>query len=148
MDAPGSEKSGAQGARLPFLDPDLPDDERLDDLIARLTLQEKIECLGTNPSVPRLGIRASGHVEGLHGLALGGPGEWGRDQPLPTTTFPQAIGLASTWAPELVRAVAEVEAREARYYFHHPRYGRGGLVIRAPNADLGRDPRWGRTEEC
>lgn len=135
-------------AEIAFLDPDLADDERLDDLLGRLTLEEKIRCLGTDPSVPRLGLRCSGHVEGLHGLALGGPGEWGRDEPVPTTTFPQAIGLAATWDPELVRAVAEVEAEEARYYFHHPAHRRGGLVIRAPNADLGRDPRWGRTEEC
>jgi beta-glucosidase len=62
--------------------------------------------------------------------------------------FPQAIGLAATWEPELLTQVAEVEAREARYYFHAPEHRRAGLVVRAPNADLGRDPRWGRTEEC
>ena len=105
-------------------------------------------CLGTDPSVPRLGIRASGHVEGLHGLALGGPGRWGEDRPVPTTTFPQAIGLGETWDPEVVRRVAEVESFEARFVFQSARYRRGGLVVRAPNADLGRDPRWGRTEEC
>ncbi len=133
---------------IPILDPDLSDDERVEGVLRRLTVDEKIACLGTNPSVPRLGLRASGHVEGLHGLTLGGPGQWGGEDPLPTTSFPQAIGLAATWDPELVRAVAEVEADEARYYFHHPGFRRGGLVIRAPNADLGRDPRWGRTEEC
>lgn len=135
-------------ASYPFQRPELPVEERIDHLLELMTLEEKIGCLSTNPSVPRLGVRASGHVEGLHGLALGGPGRWGRDEPIPTTTFPQAIGLAETWDPELVRQVAEVEAVEARYVFHHPRYQRGGLVVRAPNADLGRDPRWGRTEEC
>jgi beta-glucosidase len=128
-----------------FQDPQLPDERRLDDLIAQLTTEEKIQCLGTDPSVPRLGIRGSDHVEGLHGLALGGPGNWGGPNPLPTTTFPQAIGLAQTWDAELVRKAAALEGREARYFFHVK--GRGGLVIRAPNADLGRDPRWGRTEE-
>ena len=144
-------ETSERASPLPFLDLALSEDERIDDLVSRLTLQEKIQCLSTNPSVPRLGIRASGHVEGLHGLALGGPGEWGKrgtGGPVPTTTFPQAIGLAETWDPELVGRVAEVEAIEARYVFHHPSYERGGLVVRAPNADLGRDPRWGRTEEC
>jgi beta-glucosidase len=131
-----------------FQDPDAPIEARIDDLISRLTIDEKIDCLSTNPSVERLGIRASGHVEGLHGLALGGPGNWGKEFPIPTTTFPQAIGLAATWDPELVEQVAAVEAYEARYVFQCEVYRRGGLVIRAPNADLGRDPRWGRTEEC
>jgi beta-glucosidase len=131
-----------------FRDPDRTAEARLDDLLARLTLDEKVDCLGTDPSVPRLGIRGSGHVEGLHGLALGGPGRWGDDRPVPTTTFPQAIGLGETWDPEVVRRVAEIESHEARFVFQNERYRRGGLVVRAPNADLGRDPRWGRTEEC
>ncbi|WP_397546453.1 glycoside hydrolase family 3 C-terminal domain-containing protein [Rhodothermus marinus] len=129
----------------PFQNPDLPDEVRIDDLLSRMTLEEKIAALGTDPSVPRLGLRLSRHVEGLHGLALGGPGDWGRGHPIPTTQFPQAVGLGQTWDPELIRRVAEAEAIEARYIFH--RYGRGGLVIRAPNADLARDIRWGRTEE-
>ena len=131
-----------------FRDPELPIEVRLDDLIGRLTLDEKLDCLGTDPSVARLGIRMSPHVEGLHGLSQGGPGRWGHDEPAPTTMFPQAIGLAATWQPDLVQELARVEAREARYYFHSPVHRRGGLVVRAPNADLGRDPRWGRTEEC
>jgi beta-glucosidase len=133
---------------LPFQNPDLPLEERLDDLLSRLTLEEKVDCLSTRPHVPRLGIRASGHVEGLHGLAQGGPAAWGKPVMTPTTTFPQAKGLAETWDPELVSAIAVVEAKECRHIFHHPSYERGGIVVRAPNADLGRDPRWGRTEEC
>ena len=113
-----------------------------------MTIEEKISCLGTNPSVPRLGIKASGHVEGIHGLAQGGPGKWGRPKTIPTTTFPQGIGLGETWDPELLRQVANVEGYEARYIFQSSKYHQGGIVIRSPNADLGRDPRWGRTEEC
>jgi beta-glucosidase len=134
--------------QYPFQNPDLPDEARIDQILALMTLEEKIECLSTNPSVPRLGIRGTGHVEGLHGLALGGPGQWGKDRPIPTTTFPQAIGLGETWDPSLLEGVAAIEAYEARYFFQHASYQRGGLVVRAPNADLGRDPRWGRTEEC
>jgi beta-glucosidase len=130
----------------PFQNPDLPAERRIDNLISLMTLEEKVECLGTNPSVPRLGVKAAGHSEGLHGLAQGGPAGWGRKQPTTTTTFPQAIGLAETWDTDLVRRVAAAEGFEARYIFQ--KYDRGGLVIRAPNADLGRDPRWGRTEEC
>lgn len=133
--------------QYPFRDATLPTDERLDDLISRMTLDEKVGCLGTVPAVPRLGITASDHIEGYHGVAQGGPSDWGRCNPTPTTQFPQAYGLGSTWDPELVRAVAEQLALEARALFHNPSYSRGGLVVRAPNADLARDPRWGRTEE-
>jgi beta-glucosidase len=129
----------------PFRNPELEIEERIDDLLARLTIEEKVEILSTDPSVPRLGIVGSDHVEGLHGLALGGPGHWGRNDPITTTTFPQAVGLANTWDPGLVRQAAAVEAREARWAFHV--LGRGGIVVRAPNADLARDPRWGRGEE-
>ncbi|HEY5956618.1 MAG TPA: glycoside hydrolase family 3 C-terminal domain-containing protein [Polyangiaceae bacterium] len=140
--------SSPDKATLPaYLDPSLAAELRIDALISELTREEKIACLGVDPSVPRLGIRASGHVEGLHGLALGGPGLWGKNDPIATTTYPQAVGLACTWDEECLREAASVEAYEARYYFQSPRFGRGGLVVRAPNADLARDPRWGRTEE-
>lgn len=134
-------------SKYPYLDPALPADRRIDDLLARMTLEEKIGCLGTRPSVPRLGITASPHIEGYHGVAQGGPSNWGRQNPTPTTQFPQAYGLGSTWDPEIVRRVAEQEAIEARALFQSPAAPRGGIVVRAPNADLGRDPRWGRTEE-
>ncbi|MBN1641096.1 MAG: glycoside hydrolase family 3 C-terminal domain-containing protein [Anaerolineae bacterium] len=133
----------------PFADPDLPPEARIDDLLSRLTLDEKIACLGTEPNVPRLNVWGTGHVEGLHGLAMGGPpGNWGRPSPVPTTQFPQAIGLGETWDPELVRQAAAIEGYETRYMAQSKRFRRGGLVVRAPNADLGRDIRWGRTEEC
>ncbi|MCU7550172.1 glycoside hydrolase family 3 C-terminal domain-containing protein [Chitinophagaceae bacterium LB-8] len=132
----------------PFQNPDLEAEKRIDNIISLLTLDEKIVCLGTNPSIPRLGIKGSGHIEGLHGVALGGPGGWGRRKLVTTTTFPQAYGMAETWDTALVRKVANVEGYEARYIFQSEKYNTGGLVVRAPNADLGRDPRWGRTEEC
>ena len=130
-----------------YSNPSAPVEARITDLLARMTLEEKIDALGTNPTVPRLGVVGTGHVEGLHGLALGGPGGWeGRNQTvIPTTQFPQARGLGQTWDPELLRQAAAIEAYDTRYAFG--KYHRGGLVVRAPNADLSRDPRWGRSEE-
>lgn len=132
----------------PFQNPNLSIEERVENIITLLTLDEKVSCLSTNPSVSRLGIKGTGHIEGLHGVAKGGPSNWGQRDPVNTTTFPQAIGLAESWDPEVLRRVAEIEGYEARYMFQAEKYKKGGLVIRAPNADIGRDPRWGRTEEC
>ncbi len=133
----------------PFRDPKLGDDQRIADLLGRLTVDEKILLMSDHPKIPRLGIAFSGQVEGLHGLALGGPGGWGGRgrQPLPTTTFPQEKGLGATWDPDLLRKIASLEGFEARYDYQNPTFSRGGVVVRAPNADLSRDPRWGRTEE-
>ncbi len=141
--------ASAQTNQYPFRDPALPLEERVDNIVSLMTLDEKVSFLSSAPGVPRLGIWRMGHVEGLHGLARGGPSNWGRRNPVPTTIFPQAIGLGETWDPALLRRVAAVEGYEARYVFQSGKYGgRGGLIVRAPNADLGRDPRWGRTEEC
>ncbi|PAM95966.1 beta-glucosidase [Flavobacterium sp. IR1] len=137
----------SQQKQYPFQDSKLETEKRIDNLLSLMTLDEKIKALSTNPSIPRLGVVGAGHVEGLHGLALGGPGEWGgkNKQPVPTTTFPQAYGLGETWDVDLIEKVAQVEGYETRYAFQ--KYNRGGLVVRAPNADIARDPRWGRTEE-
>jgi len=135
-------------SQYPFQNPSLPAEERINNLLSLMTIDEKISCLGTNPSVPRLGVKGSSHVEGIHGLAQGGPGGWGRPKVVPSTTFPQGIGLGETWDTDLIRRAAEVEGYEARYVFQSSKYNQGGIVIRSPNADLGRDPRWGRTEEC
>jgi beta-glucosidase len=136
-------------ADYPFRDPKIGDDQRIADLLGRLTLDEKVNLMSDHPKIPLLGLVFSGQVEGLHGLALGGPGGWGGRgrTPLPTTTFPQEKGLGATWDPELLKKIAAVEGYEARYDYQNPLYDRGGLVVRAPNADLSRDPRWGRTEE-
>ena len=141
-------QSPQQPSQYPFQNPDLPIEQRIDNILSLMTIDEKIECLDTNPSVPRLGIKGSGHVEGIHGLTQGGPGKWGRPRTVPTTTFPQGIGLGETWDQDLLKQVGQVEGYEARYVFQNPKYNQGGIVIRSPNADLGRDPRWGRTEEC
>ncbi|MDR7209546.1 glycoside hydrolase family 3 C-terminal domain-containing protein [Flavobacterium piscis] len=137
----------SQQKQYPFQDSKLDTEKRIDNLLSLMTLDEKISALSTNPSVTRLGVKGTGHVEGLHGLALGGPGEWGgkNKPPLPTTTFPQSYGLGETWDTDLIQKVAQVEGYETRYAFQ--KYNRGGLVVRAPNADIARDPRWGRTEE-
>ncbi|MCW3092750.1 MAG: glycosyl hydrolase family 3 [Ferruginibacter sp.] len=139
---------GQKNYQYPFQNPALNTEKRIDNIISLLTIDEKITCLGTNPSIPRLGIKGTGHIEGLHGVALGGPGNWGRRKLVTTTTFPQAYGLAETWDTALIRKVAATEAYEARYIFQSEKYSTGAMVVRAPNADLGRDPRWGRTEEC
>jgi beta-glucosidase len=131
--------------KYPFQNPNLPVEERVTNILSLMTREEKVACLGTHPDVPRLGIQGTGHVEGLHGLAMGGPGGWGRPKVIPTTQFPQAIGLGETWDPDLIKQAAALEGLETRYMFQH--YRQGGLVVRAPNADLARDPRWGRTEE-
>ncbi len=135
----------------PFKDTQLSDDERLDNLISLMTLEEKIAHLSPFlPGIPRLGVKGTRVVEGLHGLALSGPANWavkGKGE-APTTTFPQAIGLAQTWDPELHEQVAAWEAYETRYLAQNPEYASAGLIVLAPNADLGRDIRWGRTEEC
>lgn len=137
-----------QAQEHPFQDTTLPDEQRIDNLLSLMTIDEKVNCLSSIVAVPRLGIRGTRHVEGLHGLAQGGPGDWGHRDPVTTTMFPQAIGLAESWDPGVLTRVAAIEAYEARYLFQSPKYRKGGLVIRAPNADMGRDPRWGRTEEC
>jgi beta-glucosidase len=141
--------AGRAQTDYPFRNTSLSDSARIQDLLGRLTLDEKVQLMSDHPKFPRLGIVFSGQVEGLHGLALGGPGGWGGRgrQPVPTTTFPQEKGLGATWDPELLKKIASLEGYEARYYYQNPVFDRGGVVVRAPNADLSRDPRWGRTEE-
>ncbi|MDP4269148.1 MAG: glycoside hydrolase family 3 C-terminal domain-containing protein [Bacteroidota bacterium] len=133
--------------QYPFQNPALDDEKRIDNVIAQLTIDEKINCLSTSFSIPRLGIRGSGNSEGLHGLSQGGPG-FNSGTKTPTTQFPQAIGLAQMWDEALLKRVAAQQAYEARYIYQSPKYYRAGLVVWGPNADMGRDPRWGRTEEC
>jgi len=147
--AAGLARVAAAQVDYPFRDPKLGEDQRIDDLLGRLTLDEKLTLLSDHPKFPRLGIAFSGQVEGLHGLALGGPGGWGGwgNLPVPTTTFPQEKGLGETWDPDLLKRIAALEGYQARFDYQNPKVNRGGVVIRAPNADLSRDPRWGRTEE-
>ena len=126
-----------------FRDPGAPLERRVDDLVARLTLEEKIGLLGqVQPAIPRLGIKAfTNFTEGLHGLG------WVRGGSVTATTFPQSVGLGETWDADLLREIGAVEGYEARVYFRKFDGARVGLAIRAPNVDLARDPRWGRSEE-
>lgn len=134
--------------RYPFQNYTLSDDERIDNLISLMTLDEKINALGNNTYIPRLGVNSAGSVEGIHGIVLGGPA-WNNTRPVtPTTVFPQGYGLGETWDPDLIYKVAEYMSYESRYIYQNAKYQRSGLIVWAPNADLGRDPRWGRTEEC
>jgi beta-glucosidase len=149
----------AQNYDYPFQDPSLPIEARISNILSLMTVEEKINALSPDPGVPRLGISGSSHNEGLHGLALGGPAGWEGHglKPVPTTQFPQSVGLGETWDPDLLRQAAAVEGYEARYIFNTDfeysvgrrgnKYRRAAIVIRAPNADLARDPRWGRSEE-
>ncbi|WP_030865981.1 glycoside hydrolase family 3 protein [Streptomyces sp. NRRL S-37] len=123
--------------RPPFRDTDLPFAKRIDDLLSRLTLDEKIGFLHQfAPAVERLGIAAfrTGQ-EALHGVAWMGP----------ATVFPQAVGLGATWNQELVRRVGEAVSRETRAM--RARDERVGLNVWAPTVNLLRHPLWGRNEE-
>lgn len=121
----------------PFRDPDLPFAERIDDLLSRLTLDERIGFLHQfGPAVERLGVAAfrTGQ-EALHGVAWMGP----------ATVFPQAVGLGATWNEDLVRRVGEAVSREARAM--RSRDERVGLNVWSPTVNLLRHPLWGRNEE-
>ena len=142
---------GVYAQNYPFQDPGLSDDVRLDNLISLMTIDEKIDHLFPMlPGIPRLQVKGTRTVEGLHGLAWSGPANWAvkGEKEAPTTTFPQAIGLAQMWDTDMLRQIADWEAYEARYLAQNMDFGSGGLIVFAPNADLGRDIRWGRTEEC
>lgn len=138
------------GQTYPFRDTTLPEDARIKNLISLMTPEEKLNSLSTRFAIPRLGISGTHTIEGLHGLAYSGPANWAVRGPKasPTTTFPQSIGLAATWDPDLLQKVADQEATECRYLAQNKKFGTAGLIVFAPNADMGRDIRWGRTEEC
>ncbi|HPB58913.1 MAG TPA: glycoside hydrolase family 3 N-terminal domain-containing protein, partial [Candidatus Saccharicenans sp.] len=129
---------------LPFLNPDLPLEVRVSDLVGRLTLEEKIgQLMNEAPAIDRLGIPAyNWWNECLHGVARAGL----------ATVFPQAIGLAATWDTDLLFEVATAISDEARAK-HHEAARRGergiyqGLTFWSPNINLFRDPRWGRGME-
>ena len=129
---------------FPFLNPDLPQDARITDLIARLTLAEKAGLLSQeSPAITRLGIPYfNWWSEALHGVARGGR----------ATVFPQAIGLGATFDPALMHQIAAAIGDEARAK-HHAAVRRGnracylGLTIMSPTINILRDPRWGRSQE-
>src|SRR5215207_5894453 len=127
-----------------YLDPRLPLEKRVDDLVSRMTLEEKVaQMMNKAPAVERLGVPAyDWWNEALHGVAYAGT----------ATVFPQAIGLGATWNPELVHAVAAAVSDEARAKYNDA-VGRNerkrfyGLTFWSPNINIFRDPRWGRGQE-
>lgn len=119
----------------PFYDPKLPLEKRLDDLVSRLTLEEKVSLMGMNSSaIPRLGIASyRWWNEALHGVANA-----------TATVFPQCIGLAAAWDVNLHHEMANIIGQEARA--RNAAQGTG-LDFWAPNINILRDPRWGRSQE-
>ena len=134
----------AQEYEYPFRNPNLSDDERIDNLISLMTLEEKI-ALFSGAGIPRLGVANPGSVEAIHGAVMSGNPSYSIYRNDFSTTFPQGYGLGETWDKDMLKLVGETMAYEARYYSRMR--GRNTLVMWAPNSDLARDPRWGRTEE-
>jgi beta-glucosidase len=126
------------------LDSSRPIVERVNDLVGRMTIDEKIAQMGSEaPAIERLGIpQYNWWNEALHGVARAGI----------ATVFPQVIGLASTWNTDLIHRMAEVISDEARAK-HHEAVRNGvrdlytGLTFFCPNINIFRDPRWGRGQE-
>jgi len=127
-----------------YLNPEFSPQIRSEDLIARMTLAEKVsQMMDDAPGVERLGIPPyNWWNEALHGVARAGG----------ATVFPQAIGIAATWNEDLVRRMGDVISDEGRAKYHealrqgdHGRYK--GLTFWSPNINIFRDPRWGRGQE-
>src|SRR5271170_4343830 len=129
----------------PYLNPKLPVGQRADDLISRMTLEEKIDQLGhIAPAIPRLRVPAyNWWNEGLHGVARAGI----------ATVFPQAIGMAATFDEPLMHEVADTISTEFRAKYSATVHPDGstdwyrGLTVWSPNINIFRDPRWGRGQE-
>ncbi len=130
--------------KLAYKDPTLSIEKRVDDLISRMTLEEKIsQMLNNAPAIERLDVpQYDWWNECLHGVARAGI----------ATVFPQAIGLAATWNTDLIHRVATAISDEARAK-HHEAVRKGireiytGLTFWSPNINIFRDPRWGRGQE-
>lgn len=133
-----------QEYQYPFQDPSLSVEKRVNDLLSRMTLQEKADqLLYTAPAIPRLGIPSyNWWNEALHGVARAGY----------ATVFPQSITIANSWDEGLMYNVANAISDEARAKYHEfqRRGKRGiyqGLTFWSPNINIFRDPRWGRGHE-
>lgn len=137
--------AGAQDTEL-YKDPSAPIPDRVKDLLSRLTLEEKVSLMTHNsPGIPRLGIDKYYHGnEALHGVVR--PGKF--------TVFPQAIGMAATWNPQLIFEEATAISDEARGRWNELGLGKKQhdgssdlLTFWSPTVNMARDPRWGRTPE-
>ena len=129
---------------FPFRNTSLPIEERVNDLVSRMTLKEKADqLLYTAPAIPRLGVPAyNWWNEALHGVARAGY----------ATVFPQSITIANSWDEGLMYNVANAISDEARAKYHEfQRRGKTGiyqgLTFWSPNINIFRDPRWGRGHE-
>jgi beta-glucosidase len=127
-----------------YTDPAQPLAKRVDDLIRRMSLAEKVaQMQNSAPAIERLGVPAYDYWnECLHGVARAGV----------ATVFPQAIGMAATWDTDLIHTVADAIATEARAKHHQAlrennRRRYFGLTFWTPNINIFRDPRWGRGQE-
>lgn len=134
----------AQTDVLPYKNHKLPIAQRVDDLVSRMTLEEKISQMqNAAPAIPRLGVAEyEWWNEALHGVARAGI----------ATVFPQAIGLAATFNDKIILETADVISTEARAKHHefarNSDFGRyKGLTFWSPNINIFRDPRWGRGQE-
>ena len=130
--------------KAPYLDPTLPVEQRVADLISRMTLEEKVSQMRDRAAaIPRLGVPAYfWWSEAAHGVAAAGY----------ATDFPQVIGLAATWDTPLIHRIGETISTEGRAKYHETvRDDRPewfyGLTFWAPNINIFRDPRWGRGQE-
>jgi beta-glucosidase len=155
--------AGLRGQQPAYQNPSQPLEQRVDDLISRLTLAEKISLLSTTaPAINRLKIPAmNGWNQSLHGIV------WSQ----PTTMFPVPINMAATWNPQLVREVQSAIGDEGRAIYNlwptlkgksepdrrsqlvtttadGKQYRHNGLVYRSPVVNIDRDPRWGRIYEA
>ena len=129
-----------------FRDMKAPQHERIMDLLSRLTVEEKISLLVNDaPAIGRLGIDKYNHGnEALHGVVR--PGDF--------TVFPQAIGMAAMWNPELLYRISSAISDEARGRWKELEYGKKQiagasdlLTFWSPTVNMARDPRWGRVSE-
>src|SRR5579872_1861926 len=136
--------SPVQAQQEAYLNPALPIETRVHDLISRLTPQEKVyQLMNNSPAIPRLHIpEYNWWNEALHGVARSGI----------ATVFPQPIGMAATFDDSLVHRVANAISDEARAMYnaaikknYHAQFG--GLTFWTPNINIFRDPRWGRGQE-
>ncbi|MBN2046791.1 MAG: glycoside hydrolase family 3 C-terminal domain-containing protein [Anaerolineaceae bacterium] len=127
-----------------YFDSGLPMEERVEDLLSRMTVEEKVsQMLHHAPAIPRLGIPGyDWWNECLHGIGRAGK----------ATVFPQAIGMAASWNVDLIHRIADAISDEARAKFNeagkvgtHKQYW--GLTFWTPNINIFRDPRWGRGQE-
>ncbi|MBS1727056.1 MAG: glycoside hydrolase family 3 C-terminal domain-containing protein [Armatimonadetes bacterium] len=135
----------ASQSKMPYLNPSLSVEVRAKDLVGRMTLAEKVsQMVHGAKAIPRLGVPAyNWWNEALHGVARNGT----------ATVFPQPIGLAATFQPDLIHQMGVATSDEARAKFHDQFRKTGssgnyqGLTMWAPNINIFRDPRWGRGHE-